>query len=333
MNFHQPPARDADRASAPDPAAGRESGGAFSHGGAQAALRETVLACHLEGLAVACELVAETGSTNSDLLLRARAAAPRQPILRAAQRQTEGRGRRGRRWQGAEGGSLLFSLALPWQRSPADSSAVTLACGLAVAALVRAQLPPAPGRVLVKWPNDILLDGGKLAGILVEMAEDPSGARTLVIGLGMNLVADAALRDRVASAAAEGQPRAAPEAAPSAVLPIADLAAALGAQAVLAEREAWLARLVRSLLLAARQFERVGFEGGPAEFGAGCAYLGEAVTVHGAGSPDLHGIVRGVDAQGRLLLASARGIEALSSGELSLRPQARPLPASAGTAP
>jgi BirA family biotin operon repressor/biotin-[acetyl-CoA-carboxylase] ligase len=310
-----------------------ETDAVFSHETGRAAdgLSDALLAQHLAGVELDRELVAETTSTNSDLVARARSGAPARPVLRVAQRQTQGRGRRGRRWHGVEGGSLLFSLAIPWQRSAADSTAVTLACGLAVAALLREHLPVAGERVRVKWPNDILFDQGKLAGILVEFAEDAAGARTLVVGLGINLVSDTALLASVAGAPpGDG---AVPQMAPgdSAAMPVADLATALGAAAVLAQREIWLARLARALLAAARRFDEAGFAGGPDVFAAHCAYLGNTVVVHGVGNAPLAGVLRGVDAHGRLLIETAHGVQALSNGEVSVRAARAPLPGAGGS--
>ena len=302
------------------PACGRGSDAVFSH----APLDDALLARHLDGMALDRELVMETTSTNTDLVARARVAAPLRPVLRVAQRQTQGRGRRGRRWHGSDGGALLFSLALPWQRDPAASAAVTLACGLAAAATLQEQLDPARARIQLKWPNDILLNDGKLAGILVELAEDGAGARTLVIGMGLNLANDADLRSRIGADQASAQETPEAQEAPPPALAPADLAAVLGTNTVLAEREAWLARLVRALLAAAGRFDRDGFAGGPAAFAACCAYEGMAVEVHGAGGPPSTGIVRGVDALGRLLLESAGGLQAVNSGELSVRPHAPP---------
>lgn len=308
------------------PAGGVPADAAFSH----VPLDDAILARHLDGVALDRELVIETTSTNADLVARARVAAPRRPMLRAAQRQTQGRGRRGRRWHGSDGGALLFSLAVPWERDPAASAAVTLACGIAVAVALREQLAPQQARVRVKWPNDILLDDGKLAGILVEMAEDGAGARTLVIGMGINLASDRDLHARVAQDSAQDSaqdPAQEPaHDAPAPTLAVADLASVLGADRVLTEREAWLARLVRALLGAAHHFAREGFAGGPAAFAACCAFDGRAIDVLGAGAVGRSGIQRGVDGQGRLLVESAGVLHAVNSGEVSVRPD----PAGAG---
>ncbi len=281
-----------------------------------AALDDAVLARHLGALPLDRELVETTPSTNADLLDRARQSAPLRPILRTAQHQTQGRGRRGRRWHGSGAGSLLFSLALPWQRDVAGSAAVTLACGIAAANVVRELAGAQAERVRVKWPNDLLVDDAKLAGILVETADDARGARTLVIGMGINLVADPALRAKIAGdAVAEGVPPA---------VAVADLAGLIGREAVLARREALLAALVRGLLVAAQRYERNGFAGGPAVFAACCAYRDLAVDVRGAGAPPISGILRGVDGQGCLLLESEGVVQHINSGEISLRRAAAP---------
>jgi len=279
-----------------------------------ATLDDAALAQLLGDVVLDRELVETTASTNADLLERARRHALERPVLRVAQRQTRGRGRRGRTWHGNDAGSLLFSLALPWGRDAAGSAAVTLACGIAAAAAVQESVDVQRARILVKWPNDLLVGGGKLAGILVELADDPLGARTLVIGMGLNLCADASLRDRIAVDAAGS------DAAPVPVA-VADLASLLGHAAVLAQREIWLARLARALLTAAQRYEREGFAGGPAAFAACCAYRDACVELHGAGDQSSTGIVRGVDAQGRLLLESDGALRHVNSGELSVRRQ------------
>ena len=276
-----------------------------------AALDAAVLEQHLGDLVADREMVDVTTSTNADLLARARQRAPARPVLRVARRQTQGRGRRGRSWHGSDAGSLLFSLALPWGRDAAASASVTLACGIEAAAAVQECLP-ANTRVLVKWPNDLLLNGGKLAGILVELADDTQGARTLVIGMGINLCSDIALRDRIAGDRAKSEPS-------SAAVAVADLASVLGNAAVLSQREIWLARLARALLTTAQRYEHNGFAGGPAAFGACCAYRDAVVEAYGAGGPVITGILRGVDSEGRLLLESSGALRPLNSGEISLR--------------
>ena len=131
------------------------------------------------GDAVLVETVEQTGSTNDDLLERARDRAPQRPVLLAALHQFAGRGRHGRRWHGARGRALLFSLIFPWLRQASSAPAVTLACGVAVAEAMRSRGVDAR----LKWPNDILLGGRKLGGLLTELAFDAEGRASVVVGI------------------------------------------------------------------------------------------------------------------------------------------------------
>ncbi|HEX8364427.1 MAG TPA: biotin--[acetyl-CoA-carboxylase] ligase [Allosphingosinicella sp.] len=122
--------------------------------------------------------VAETGSTNDDLLALARDGAPEGLWLRAG-RQTGGKGRQGRAWQSPPGnlyGSTLVRLR------QGDPPAPTLALVAAVALHEVAAIHSEGRDLRIKWPNDILLDGAKLAGILLERSGD-----AVVIGFGVNL--------------------------------------------------------------------------------------------------------------------------------------------------
>jgi BirA family biotin operon repressor/biotin-[acetyl-CoA-carboxylase] ligase len=123
--------------------------------------------------------VAETGSTNADMLMLAGAGAGEGLWLRA-ERQTGGRGRQGRAWSSPEGNLYASTLV---RLRPGDPQAATLALVTAVTLeeVVSAYLAHA-GPVRIKWPNDLLLDGAKLSGILLERAGD-----AVVIGIGVNL--------------------------------------------------------------------------------------------------------------------------------------------------
>jgi BirA family biotin operon repressor/biotin-[acetyl-CoA-carboxylase] ligase len=111
----------------------------------------------LPGLTV--EVVARIGSTNTELLARARQAPTDglKPALLVAEQQTAGRGRQGKAWQstaGRLGASLTFSLALPL--APADWSGLSLAVGLALADALDPATPGQPPRLGLKWPNDLM---------------------------------------------------------------------------------------------------------------------------------------------------------------------------------
>ena len=125
--------------------------------------------------------VDETGSTNADLLAAARAGAPAGTVL-AADHQTAGRGRLGRRWQAPPGSSLLVSL-LFHADAPEGLHRYTQAAGLAAVDACRAV---AGVEASLKWPNDVMVGARKLAGILAETAPI-SGGIAVVVGVGMNV--------------------------------------------------------------------------------------------------------------------------------------------------
>lgn len=245
---------------------------------------------------IALEEVEETGSTHADLLERVRDAAPSQALVRVARGQTAGRGRHGRSWIGAPGRSLLFSIALPWQCAVAESAAVTLAAALGVATW----FAEAGVAVRIKWPNDLLLDEAKLGGMLAELATDRQGRTSLVLSLGLNLVLT-------------------PEEKAALDQSAADLAQRVGAARALSWREDLLAGLAGAMLEAARAFETQGFAARRAEFDALLALRGRAVVLGAGTAGERHGIVRGVDARGQLLLEDAQGLHAIAAGELRLR--------------
>ena len=130
--------------------------------------------------------LAETGSTNDDLLGRARAGFVRNFETISADYQTNGRGRRGDRWEAASGRNLLFSLALPldgpreiWSRLPQLTASIV---GRAIEDIL------GPGHQLeAKWPNDLLFEGKKLAGILVEISLLPRPFAIVGVGINVNL--------------------------------------------------------------------------------------------------------------------------------------------------
>ncbi|MEW5882189.1 MAG: biotin--[acetyl-CoA-carboxylase] ligase [Pseudomonadota bacterium] len=260
-----------------------------------APLHAPTLEAALPGVLV--ETVLSTGSTNLDLLARSRAAAPARPILRAALTQTAGRGRFGRKWLAAPGSALLFSLALPLAGARVRSAAVTLVCGVAAAEVLREAGVP----VQLKWPNDVLLAGRKLAGILTELAVDPRGVRTLVVGIGVNLWSDDA------TTAAIGRP-------------VATLDECLAREHLAQSREAWIARFARAMLAAVPDFAAHGFAPFQPRFNRLFAYAGRQIELVEHGAPVAHGQAQGVDADGHLLLATDAGERAFGIGELSLRP-------------
>jgi BirA family biotin operon repressor/biotin-[acetyl-CoA-carboxylase] ligase len=127
-----------------------------------------------------------TPSTQAVAAEMAEAGAPEWTIV-AARHQTAGRGRRGRSWRDRPGRSLLFSLVLrPVALPPSLAGVVSLLAGVAVA---EAAGHVSSGDVACKWPNDVLLEGRKVAGILGEAAVEGRRLRHVVVGIGVNLEA------------------------------------------------------------------------------------------------------------------------------------------------
>ncbi len=247
--------------------------------------------------AVAVEAVAETGSTNTDLLAQARRG-DLSPTVRVATRQTAGRGRRGREWHSAQhvpGASLAFSVSLPLDLTEGAGqrwSGLSLAVGVALAEA----LDPA---VQLKWPNDLWWQGRKLGGILIE-----SSHGVAVVGVGLNIARDpdhptaglstgfASLQELLGGATDE---------------PAAPLAVQTWHSAALA------------VLQAAAQLRDEGFATGFAQrFAARDALRGQPVVV--SGPPLLQGTACGVDDAGALLVHTAAGMQTIHSSEVSVRP-------------
>jgi BirA family biotin operon repressor/biotin-[acetyl-CoA-carboxylase] ligase len=142
--------------------------------------------------------VATTGSTNADALQLARDGAP-EGVVVVADHQTAGRGRRGRVWEAPPGASLLVSVVL---RPPAPLvEAVTMAVGVAAAEAVEAVAGFAPR---LKWPNDLVWEDRKLAGILAEADWPAAGPPAVVVGIGINVAWPAELPADLAEIAVAG---------------------------------------------------------------------------------------------------------------------------------
>ena len=141
------------------------------------------------------------GSTNSEALSAAAAGDPG-GFWFASLQQTAGRGRRGREWH-SPAGNLAASLLVVPDASPDTIATLGFVAGIALGAglssvlpkgMIRIGIDGADGadghsRIALKWPNDLLADGAKLAGILLEAAKTPDGRQAIIIGIGVNVVA------------------------------------------------------------------------------------------------------------------------------------------------
>lgn len=286
------------------------------------------------------EVLPSIDSTNTELMRRARAGRS-EPTLLVAEQQTAGRGRLGRVWQSGVdvssagppqaakaplGGSaareaasagampsLMMSLGLPL--APTDWSGLSLAVGVSVAESLQPVLPTLgdgqAARIGLKWPNDLWLGGAggdrKLGGILVETASfvtpqatataRTSSARYVVVGIGINVL---------------------PRSADGMSMPpgsLQDVEPGLDAPTA-------LLRIVPPLVALLQSFEGYGFAPMQARFATRDVLQGRAVTLSDGQTGTAHGVAE----DGALLVHTARGMQAITSSEISVRPAAtRPL--------
>jgi BirA family biotin operon repressor/biotin-[acetyl-CoA-carboxylase] ligase len=238
------------------------------------------------------EALAACGSTSSLLLERARQGAPSGLVL-IADEQTAGRGRRGRSWLSSPSAGLTFSLLWRFSGGVTRLAGLSLAVGLAVAHALKRIGATGVG---LKWPNDILLDGGKLGGILVELESVPAGMLA-VIGIGLNLQMPPIGEEEF-------------------IHPPAALSQALSP---LPDRHRLLADLMIELAAVLDRFDAGGFAVLRADWQQQHAWQNRPVRLLDGDRIDRQGICLGADEDGALLLQTANGIERCLSGDVSLR--------------
>lgn len=246
------------------------------------------------------EWVAGTGSTNADLLARARQSSAPKPWVLGAHFQDAGRGRAGRPWKNHSGAMLMFSCAFDVHLPPAQLPAISPLAGLAACEALRSLC--GHDGVCVKWPNDVQWHEAKLAGVLAETTRNLNGdGHTVVIGMGVNL--------RDADALSESLGRA-----------VADWSQVQGGQAV---QE--VAELVQASALAWQnaiaELEQHGFAAFTERFARADALAGRVVNVIDRGATLYCGQAAGVDAFGRLQVRCESGLVPVSVGEISVRAQ------------
>ena len=240
----------------------------------------------------------ELASTSDTCIEAARAGAPA-GLAVLARRQTAARGSLGRAWTSIPGNLLLSVLLRPARPAP-EAARFALLAGVALAEAL-SPLLPVPAALTLKWPNDVLLAGHKLAGILVDSAATPGGAIDwLVIGIGVNLAAAPDLPDRPATALAAHLP-----------------------QALVPTPEAFAETLLARLADWCETEARHGFAPVRAAWLRRAAPLGAAIGFRpsGAAAP-VAGHFAGLDADGALLIADEQGQpRRFASGEV-LSPEA-----------
>lgn len=230
----------------------------------------------------------EIDSTNAEALRLVASETPA-PFLVLAERQSAGRGRRGRAWSSPFAQNIYYSLVLRVDGGMRQLEGLSLVVGLAV----RQALLGVGVQAGLKWPNDVLVENRKVAGILLELVGDPADVCHVVLGIGINVNMQHAEIDQAwTSLRLEG-----------------------GQQV---DRNALVASLSDSLQDYLERHRAHGFADLQAEWEKAHLWQGRAVSLV-AGSSSTEGTVLGIDRQGALRL-SVDGIEkSFSGGELSLR--------------
>lgn len=239
------------------------------------------------------ELIVEQQITSTSSYLSDLArVSPRSGVVCVAEQQTAGRGRLGRTWVSPYGRNLMFSVLWEFDGGAAALEGLSLAVGVAVAqALSGVGLDD----IALKWPNDILHGGSKLAGILLEMQGDAAGRCQVIIGIGLNVnLPDDAPIDQTWT----------------------DLTRAVCPEL---DRNKLLGAILDRLLPLLQTFSSSGFVAFQEDWESFDAFNGAPATVR-RGDVATEGICRGVASNGALQFETANGLEYISGGEVSLRP-------------
>jgi BirA family biotin operon repressor/biotin-[acetyl-CoA-carboxylase] ligase len=231
-------------------------------------------------------------STNSYLMENMHQA--RHATCVAANLQTNGRGRRGRSWHTSLGASLTFSLLWRFQCGASALSGLSLAVGIA---LIRSLHELGVTEAELKWPNDVLIQRNKLAGILIELQGDMEGPSTAVIGIGINLNLPDNLKQQIDQ-------------------PVTDLA---NSTVTIINPNHLLGNLLNHLCNVLAAFEQGGFTALRDDWSQHHAFHEREVRILMPDGREIHGVVQGITEDGSLLVCTAEGVQRFISGDISLR--------------
>lgn len=241
----------------------------------------------------AIEVYWQIDSTSSELARRA--ATSTSPCACLAEIQTRGRGRRGRAWQTPLAGGIALSFLRGFDGGMAELSGLSLVAGIAV---LRAFADAGVSGAALKWPNDIVSDGRKLGGILVELGGDALGPCYAIVGIGINL-----RMPRGAMASIDQ--------------PWTDLAALTSGD--VPSRNVLAGRVLARLAEALETFSTEGFAAFEGDYAANDALRGREILVSNVGEPFM-AIADGVTSRGALRILRDGAIREVDSGEVSVRP-------------
>ena len=241
------------------------------------------------------ELLPEIDSTNRFLLKEASDAAPSGTAC-LAEYQSSGRGRRGRQWLSPYGSNLALSLL--WRFNDGTGRLGGLSLAVAVA-LMRCLTELGVSSAGIKWPNDILINGHKLAGILLDVAGQSAGPCYVVMGIGLNYRMPESMDSEIDQAWTD-----------------------LWHVGIESDRNIVAGRLLHHLLRVVRKYQEQGLEAFRAEWRGWDLTRDQQVDIL-LGENVIPGIARGIDAQGLLQVEHTDGLKCYASGEVSLRTAAQ----------
>ena len=257
------------------------------------------------------ERVAETESTNDDLLERWRSGQLIDPVARIAQKQTAGKGRAGRNWLSNPDDSICFSIAYPFKRSPAQLAGLSLVVGLAVIEGIAKACNLDKSLLLqtglrLKWPNDLLLNNAKLGGILIEGGQaKPHEPSWMIIGIGLNLRNANTIEKNLYQTGTK----------------VSALEELLPTNSTLPDSEYLWLSLLDALEQHSQNFDAQGFVPFQQIWGQWDAYINQTVCLSGAGKDSIYGIAKGIGIDGALLLEQDGQLISIYAGDVSLRVQ------------
>lgn len=235
------------------------------------------------------ECVTSTNNVAAELMIESQASG----VVCLAEEQTEGRGRRGRKWFSPLSNNFYCSIGWIFSEGVSQIEGLSLAIGVAIA---RALQRYGVVGVKLKWPNDLLIGNAKLGGVLIELEAEAAGPCRVVIGIGLNIFLPPAAHHVLGR-------------------PVIDISSFLGRPV---KRHELGALLIEEVIRLLNEYPAQGFLGVREEWLSYDAFKDAEVVVAGLGER-IAGIARGVDKHGALMLDTAQGLRLIHSGEVSLR--------------
>lgn len=210
-----------------------------------------------------------------------------------AEQQTSGKGRRGRQWISPFGHNICMTLVRQIDTGTMGTEGISLVVGLAIIRALKQQGLTGLG---IKWPNDVIVDGKKLAGILLEITGDISGVCQLLIGVGINIKCSSEMMKSVEQ-------------------PWTDL---FEMTEEIVDRNVLVGRVISHIMLALEDFQSSGLSSFNEEWRKYDVMIDKRVELKTSGESQF-GIARGISDTGALLLETKQGMQVVNGGEVSLR--------------